>query len=104
MKSLMQYDYSNIRPVRIIVVSFILVGRIGRSAKDAILDVLRKYILIYHSAGTYCAFYYETRRRSESAYIHQMLKTGLSVHRQTDRQTDKSETVYPPVSLRSLGG
>jgi len=32
-----------------------------------------------------------TRRRSESAYIRQVLKTELSAHRQTDRQTDKSE-------------
>jgi len=34
---------------------------------------------------------------------HTLLKTGLSAHRQTDRQT-KVKTVYPPVSLRSLGG
>ena len=39
---------------------------------------------------------------------HTLLKTGLSAHRhtQTDRQTDgqtKVKTVYPPVSLRSLG-
>jgi len=75
-----------------------------------------------------------TRRRSESAYIrqqrwfgdghglgrdmgcmremadalwegHTLLKTGLSAHRHThrDRQT-KVRTVYPLVSLRSLGG
>jgi len=35
---------------------------------------------------------------------HTLLKTGVwSAHRQTDRQT-KVKTVYPPVSLRSLGG
>jgi len=36
---------------------------------------------------------------------HTLLKTGLSAHRHahTDRQT-KVKTVYPPVSLRSLGG
>jgi len=36
---------------------------------------------------------------------HRVLKTGLKVHRNThtDRQT-KVKTVYPPVSLRSLGG
>jgi len=32
-----------------------------------------------------------------------LLKTGLSAHRHTDRQT-KVKTLYPPVSLRSLGG
>ena len=34
---------------------------------------------------------------------HTLLKTGLSAHRHTDRQTDrhsKVKTVYPPVSLR----
>jgi len=38
---------------------------------------------------------------------HTLLKTGLSAHRHThaDRQTDRQvKTVYPPVSLRSLGG
>ena len=42
---------------------------------------------------------------------HTLLKSGVSahrhIHRQTDRQTDrhtKVKTVYPPVSLRSLGG
>jgi len=36
---------------------------------------------------------------------HTLLKTGLSAptQRQTDTQT-KEKTVYPPVSLRSLGG
>ena len=38
---------------------------------------------------------------------HTLLKTALSAHRhthgQTDRQT-KAKTVYPPFSLRSLGG
>jgi len=34
---------------------------------------------------------------------HTLLKTGLSAHRHTDRQT-KVKTVYPPVSLCSLGG
>jgi len=32
-----------------------------------------------------------------------LLKTGLSAHTHTDTQT-KVKTVYPPVSLRSLGG
>ena len=31
-------------------------------------------------------------------------QTHTQTDRQTDRQTDKSETVYPPVSLRLLGG
>jgi len=42
---------------------------------------------------------------------HTLLKTGLSAHRhrhtQTERQTDRHiivKTVYPPVSLHSLGG
>jgi len=37
----------------------------------------------------------------------QTIQTGLSAYRQTDRQTDRQTTVkivYPPVSLRSLGG
>ena len=46
--------------------------------------------------------YNETRRRSESAYIRQV-KTGLSAHRHAHRHT-KVKTVYPPVSLSSLGG
>jgi len=32
-----------------------------------------------------------------------LLKSGLSVHGHTDTQT-KVKTVYPPVSLRLLGG
>ena len=41
--------------------------------------------------------------------VLQVLKTGLNArtHAHTDRQTDrqtKVKTVYPPVSLRSLGG
>ena len=38
---------------------------------------------------------------------HRLLKSGLSAHRWTDRQTDrhtKIKTVYPPVSFHSLGG
>jgi len=38
---------------------------------------------------------------------HALLKTELSVHRHTHRQTQshtKVKTVYPPVSFRSLGG
>ena len=34
---------------------------------------------------------------------HTLLKTRLSAHRHTHRHT-KVKTVYPPVSLRSLGG
>jgi len=34
---------------------------------------------------------------------HRLLKTGLSAHRHTHRDT-KVKAVYPPVSLRSLGG
>jgi len=33
---------------------------------------------------------------------HTLLKTGLSAHRHAHRHT-KVQTVYPPVSLRSLG-
>jgi len=36
---------------------------------------------------------------------HTLLKTGLSVHEHTDTHTHtKVKKVYPPVSLRSLGG
>jgi len=38
-----------------------------------------------------------------SAKGHTLLKTGLSAHRHTDRRS-RVRTVYPPVSLRSLGG
>jgi len=34
---------------------------------------------------------------------HTLLKIGLSAHRHTDRHS-RVKTVYPPVSLRSLGG
>jgi len=44
----------------------------------------------------------KTRRHSESAYIRQVLETGLRAHRHAHRHT-KVKTVYPPVSLGSLG-
>jgi len=51
----------------------------------------------------FSTFHARVKYISSEQYVIPLLKTGLSAHTQTHRQT-KVKTVYPPVSPHSLGG